>query len=184
MQQKCTQLLEDVQMQMQRWRAEVTLLCRDSGVYQSCKDIVLVRNCEREAGTPGQAGHSPANANWGKLICCKSDVGNLEFLGNINDRIGLILEYHGKYGDAMQLCLDSLAAKSQCFGTEHESSASTFLNIASSYFGMRKYQEALDKYQKALEIYQIVLVTSTQEQPIPHLGWLCFLNPFEFSMQP
>eukprot|EP00291_Cryptomonas_curvata_P027898 CAMPEP_0172204986 /NCGR_PEP_ID=MMETSP1050-20130122/32320_1 /TAXON_ID=233186 /ORGANISM="Cryptomonas curvata, Strain CCAP979/52" /LENGTH=627 /DNA_ID=CAMNT_0012883725 /DNA_START=2212 /DNA_END=4091 /DNA_ORIENTATION=- len=78
-----------------------------------------------------------------RLIYEKSAVENLELLGNITNRIGLVLYDQGKYDDAMQSYMESLAIKTQWFGPHHVGVASTHVNIGNVYQAQGEYERAL-----------------------------------------
>ena len=82
-----------------------------------------------------------------RLICGKSELENLDLLGNITNRVGAVLDDQGKYDDAMQSYTESLALKVRCFSTEHVKVAETDENMAIVYKQMGELKKALETYE-------------------------------------
>ena len=88
-----------------------------------------------------------------RLICGKSELENLDLLGNITNRVGAVLDDQGKYDDAMQSYTESLALKVRCFGTEHASVATSRQNIGIVYHNKGDLTTAKKYYRAAYDIY-------------------------------
>ena len=81
----------------------------------------------------GTARDSPVCVDWEKAALWKFNSESEALLGYNTHRIGSVFADQGKYQDAIQTYMDSLAIKTSCFGNTFVSVASTYLGIANVF---------------------------------------------------